>query len=171
MPSDTPKTISIKIAIDIPTDIAAETLSKIQPVISQLSNPSPALPVQDEPKPYISDQTEEEKAEARKYYQNNIEIFRKKAIQAYRLYRRLVPKCEKPSQAYKGSNKERPALHCLDEMRKQSQIHKTNSAPKAFTRSVCWYQKLLLYNISIFVMDLPIRSAFYQSNEMSFATA
>jgi DNA-binding NarL/FixJ family response regulator len=42
--SDCPsKTISIRIAIDIPVDIAAETLAKIQPILAQLSGQPPIL--------------------------------------------------------------------------------------------------------------------------------
>ncbi len=95
------KMISIKIAIDIPADIAAETLNKIQPTLNQLGSGvvTPIEPVKQEYPSLLPEGVTE--ADVQEKYENNKRQFARNAVQAYRTYRRIVGDYEKPSQAYR----------------------------------------------------------------------
>lgn len=98
--SDNPSnTISIRIAIDIPVDIAAETLSKIQPILSQITGQAEdATPVQE--LGIVDSEAEALKEAARLEFQKRRAEFEQKGVQAFRIYRRIAANFEKPSQIY-----------------------------------------------------------------------
>jgi len=102
MSDSTSKTISIRIAIDIPVDIAADTLSKLQPVLQQLTHPALANTDQNQIEASGVDAEEEARqAEINQHNQNNIREFERKGVQAYRLFRRIIDGYDKPSAAHR----------------------------------------------------------------------
>lgn len=104
MSNDTNKTISIRIAIDIPVGVAAETLAQIEPLVSQLSSSQSQKPLSAPPTLEQSDEEIEEerrKAERDAEYAERLREFHSRKVQAYRTFRRIQGDCEKPYDAYR----------------------------------------------------------------------
>lgn len=126
MPDSTPKTISIRIAIDIPVDTAESTIQKLEGLVSKISN----LPLQigNSATPLIDDievaqgikyagqkafaemqadekrervETERHELEKSKYAAN-LKDFERKAVQSYRLFRQLRPQFDRDYDTYKA---------------------------------------------------------------------
>tara|TARA_R110002096_G_scaffold238201_2_gene429654 strand:- start:308 stop:868 length:561 start_codon:yes stop_codon:yes gene_type:complete len=98
------KTISIRIAIDIPVDIASDTLAQLQPLVSQLSGlgkqqqltPSPDNSHVIE----VDPEAEAKKAEIKQHYADKIAEYKRNVIQAYRTFRRTVDSFDEVRLAY-----------------------------------------------------------------------
>lgn len=105
MADSTSKTISIRIAIDIPVDVAAETLQQLAPVLARLQAPAQPsarqLDAIDDDAAQVQDKEEALRAEIRAHYDEQRREFVRKAVQAYRLYRRIAPQYEKPSEVHR----------------------------------------------------------------------
>lgn len=107
MSDSTSKTISIRIAIDIPVDVAADTLRQLEPMLARLASvPGRVEPVADQSyeaaySQFPDTETEEHKAAVKAHYDAQVKEFEKKAVQAFRKYRRLAPYADKPSTIYR----------------------------------------------------------------------
>lgn len=97
------KTISIKIAIDIPVDTAVETIEKLQGALSGLARlASPAQPQELAPPSQFPDTEDPEyQAQVKAHYDEKRREFELKGVQAYRLFRRIRKNHEKISGAYR----------------------------------------------------------------------
>lgn len=107
MSDSTSKTISIRIAIDIPVDVAADTLRLLEPMLARLTSTATqvdAVPDHSDDATYSqfpATETEEHRAAVKAHYDAQVRDFEKKAIQAFRKYRRLAPYADKPSTVYR----------------------------------------------------------------------
>lgn len=97
------KTISIKIAIDIPVDTAVETIEKLQGALLGLTKL--AAPVQrqemEAPSQFPDTEDPEYQAQVKAHYDEKRREFELKGVQAYRLFRRIRKNHEKISGAYR----------------------------------------------------------------------
>ena len=95
--SDAPDKITIRIAIDIPVEVAAETVQIIEPALARLTaglGGKPETTVESEP-------VEDLRLIARQELERKKDEFFAKAPRAYAIYRRVRPQCETALQAYK----------------------------------------------------------------------
>jgi len=98
--SDTFDKITIRIAIDIPVEVAAETIETIEPILARLTSGLPHAANQS------TSQVESEPVEdlsliARQELEKKRIAFFAQAPRAYAIYRRVRPQCETALQAYK----------------------------------------------------------------------
>lgn len=102
MSENSQSTIRVCITIDIPVDVANNTLRQLEPVIARLTSRSPS----DASAPLPEDvKAEEEKqartAEIQEHYEEQKRRFVKQGVQAYRIFRRVASNYEKPSEVYR----------------------------------------------------------------------
>ncbi len=98
--SDTPDKITIRIAIDIPANVAAETIQSIEPMLARLTSGSPHFAKQSEPK-VASEPAEDLSLIARQELERKRKAFFAQAPRVYSMYRRVRPNCDTALQAYK----------------------------------------------------------------------
>lgn len=102
MPKQNTQTISIRIAIDIPVDIAADTMAQLEPIIARLTSRTVeennlqelGLVVEDE-------EAKAHRAEVDKFYAEKRHEYEIKCIQAYRQFRQISGKYKKAHDQYK----------------------------------------------------------------------
>lgn len=126
MPDSTHKTISIRIAIDIPVDTAESTIQKLEGLVTRISDlplqiSNSGTPLIDDievaegikyagQKAYAEMQADEkrEQKEAERHdletskYAANLKDFERKAVQSYRLFRQLRPQFDRDYDTYKA---------------------------------------------------------------------
>lgn len=103
MSSASSKHITIRIAIDIPVDVAETTLSSITPFLSQLQQISHDAST---PVAALEDQTQalddnEDRKRVRDHYDEQRRLFWIKTVQSHRTFRRIQHNYENDHDAYK----------------------------------------------------------------------
>ena len=100
--SDTSKTISIRIAIDIPVDIAADTLRQLEPFVARLTSRPVGETNIEELGVVVEDEAEAaRKAEIRAHYDEQKRQFVRNGVQAFRIFRRIKDDFGTPAGAYR----------------------------------------------------------------------
>ena len=105
MSDSTRKTISIKIAIDIPVEVAAETFAQIEPLVNKLSQIGQLPVIENSESPsqlgLVTPQSDSSRELDRSKMAENLKRFKKYTVQAYRTFRRISDDFERPYDAYK----------------------------------------------------------------------
>jgi|GEM_PF-3993672 len=92
MSDSTNKTITIRIAIDIPVEIADTTLAKLEPMISQLVQTEQEEPRNQDGVGFVTPVDEEKRTQEKQVIEDRRQLYKRRIVQSYRQFRHLTKK-------------------------------------------------------------------------------